>query len=204
VQPSATPAPPTKKKRTIKNLPDGLAKLTEKTFRTTLSFKTETDSSESGDVMVAYQATVMNEHDICEVFELDKLNLEQLRRFSRNVGVPYVNKCTKFQCRKGLWILGNHQEQLEKYGGHDTTAEERVSSNVIRLCNVIFGHDFLDDLLALNDGKNRVDHETGGMANDFWAGVTEALNCASDDDATASTVILAEEDPHYEELMELD
>jgi hypothetical protein len=154
--------------------------------------------------MMAYQVTVMNEHDIFEVFELDMLNLDQLRRFSRNVGVPYVNKCTKFQCRKGLWILANHQEQLEKYGGHVTTAEERVSSNVIRLCNVIFGHDFLDDLLALNDGKNRVDHETGGMPSDFWAGVTEALNCASDDDATASTVIIAEEDPHYEEVMELD
>ena len=93
---------------------------------------------------------------------------------------------------------------MEKHGGRVTTTEERVSSNVIRLCNVIFGHDFLDDLLALNDGKNRVDHETGGMPSDFWTGVTEALNCASDDDATASTVILSEEDPHYEEVMELD
>jgi hypothetical protein len=154
--------------------------------------------------MVAYQVTVMNEQDIIEVFELDKLNLDQLRRLSRNVGVPYVNKCTKFQCRKGLWILANHQEQMEKHGGRVTTTEERVSSNVIRLCNVIFGHDFLDDLLALNDGKNRVDHETGGMPSDFWTGVTDALNCASDDDATASTVILSEEDPHYEEVMELD
>jgi hypothetical protein len=42
------------------------------------------------------------------------------------------------------------------------------------------------------------------MPSDFWTGVTDALNCASDDDATASTVILSEEDPHYEEVMELD
>jgi hypothetical protein len=69
---------------------------------------------------------------------------------------------------------------------------------------VIFGHDFLDDLLALKHGKNQVNHETGGMPSDFWAGVTDALNCASDDDATASTVILSEEDPHYEEVMQLD
>ena len=127
--------------------------------------------------MVAYQATVMNEQNIVEVFELDKLTLDQLSRFARNVGVPYVNKCTKFQCRKGLWILANHQEQMETYGGRVTITEERFSSNVIRLCNAcdiwarIFGL-----FTCVELWKKGVDHETGGMPSDFWAwrdGITQ-------------------------------
>jgi hypothetical protein len=125
-QPSATSEPP-KKKRVVKNLPDGLATLTKRTFRTTLSFRKETDSSETGDVMVAYRATVINDSNITEVFELDKLTIDQLRRFCRNVGVTYVNKRSKFQCRKGLWIRANRQEQMEqmeKDGGNITFADD--------------------------------------------------------------------------------
>jgi hypothetical protein len=62
----------------------------------------------------------------------------------------------------------------------------------------------LDSFLALNDIKNRVDHETGGMPEDFWADVAEALNGSSEDDNSALEVVLSEEDPHYGEIMQLD
>jgi len=173
-----------------------------------MEFRLETDSHETGEVMVAYRAKMAEDNNSAKDDNsanlLDKLTLDQLRRLCRNVGVPYVNKCSKFQCRKALWILANHQEQREKDGARVTTSSERTSSNIVRLCNVIFGHNFFEDFLKLNDIKTRSDHETGGLPSDFWADVAEALNGACEDDDSAETIVLSEEDPHYEELLDLD
>jgi hypothetical protein len=35
---------------------------------------------------------------------------------------------------------------------------------------------FHQPLLKLNDIKTQTDHETGGMPNDFWSDVADALN----------------------------
>ena len=70
--------------------------------------------------------------------------------------------------------------------------------------NVIFSHSFLDSFLALNDIKNRVDHETGGLPSNFWADVAEAVNGASEDDNCALQVVIADNDAHRNEIMLLD
>jgi hypothetical protein len=192
-----------KKKRLVMQLPEGLEKLTEFNFRKAMEFRLETDSHEQSEVMVAFRARDPDSPE-GEFFELDKLTLDHLRLICRTVGVPYVNKCIKFQCRKALSILARHQDQREKDGAILSTVSERTSVNIIRLCNVIFSHHFYDDLLAINDIKTRSDHETGGMPSDFWSDVAETMNGAEEDDNSPYTVVLNEDDPHYDEVMELD
>jgi hypothetical protein len=86
-----------------------------------------------------------------------------------------------------------------------STNTDRTSNNIIRITNVIFSHSFIDGLLALNDNKTWVDHETGGsLPNDFWANVAETVNSLEEGDATALQVVMSEEDAHYDEVVDLD
>ena len=64
---------------------------------------------------------------------------------------------------------------------------------------------FFDSLLVINDIKTRTDHKTGGMTSNFWEEIADdTLNGAEEDDATAFNVFLNKEDPHYDEVMEVD
>lgn len=202
---AATGASLKKPKRKAKPLADGLATLNEKNFRQFMKFRMETDASETGgEVLVAYEVYLPTSQ---EVFDLEKLTLDHLRKLSKNCGINYVNNRSKFQCRKALQILASFQEQRERDGLILSTATERTSSNIIRLVNVIFSNDFFPSLLKLNDIKTRTDHETGGMPNDFWSDVADALNTADDDDDdddTAINIIMDETDPHFDEMQELD
>ena len=197
-----------RKNRKNKDLPDALSKLTEVDFRRVLHYRLETDEKEAGEVMVAYKATWSNDDNPDDIqpveFDLEKLNLDQLRMLCKNVGIQYVNKCTRFQCRKALWILANHQEQRERLGEPISTVSERASNNIIRLTNVIFSHHFLESFLKLNDIKTRTNHESGGLPSDFWTDVADALNGASEDDDSPLKVVMSEDDPHFEEIDLLD
>ena len=127
----ATEAP--KKKRANKELPPAFSKLNEKNFKEFMEFRVEEeqDPSEPGETMVAYSVKIRNEDGVSDTkYELTKFTLDQLRLLARNLGVSYVNKCNKFQCRKALWILANHQEALERDGERLSTATERSSSNL--------------------------------------------------------------------------
>ena len=110
---------PTKKKRKIKDLPDELARLTKANCSQGLKYRLETDPQDENkeELMVAYQVASAEDdnNDENPDLELDKLTLDQLRRLCRNVGVHYVNKYTKFQCRRELWLLGNQQERGENH-----------------------------------------------------------------------------------------
>lgn len=190
--------PPTKKRRN-KELPGELSRLTEDNFRNVMKFRLETDSHETGEVKVAYEASFGE-----TIVDLTKLTLDQLRQLCKNVGVQYVNNCTKFQCRKALWILSNHQEQREKDGIPVSSAAERASSTIVRLINVIFSHNFFESFLKLNDIKKRSDHETGELPSDFWADVASALNGDSEDDDSPLSLVISPHDRHYDEMMDLD
>ena len=97
----------------------------------------------------------------------------------------------------------------ERDGLNLSTATEWSSSkNIVRLFNVLFGHNFFDSLIKLNDIKTCTDHETGGLPSHFWNDVADALNVSEDDDhnnsCATNIVIISPEDAHYEELMDLD
>jgi hypothetical protein len=117
----------------------------------------ETDASETGgEVLVAYEVYLPTSQ---EVFDLEKLTLDHLRKLSKNCGINYVNNRSKFQCRKALQILASFQEQRERDGLNLLTATERTNSNIIRLVNVIFSNDFFPSLLKLNNIKTRTSDE---------------------------------------------
>ena len=100
------------------------------------------DPKETGEVMVAY---AMDGNDN-ETKDLTKLTLDQLRKLCKNIGIRYVNNCTKFQCRKALCVLANYQEHRERDG--TGTISDKTTGNIIRITNIIFSHEFLDSFLA--------------------------------------------------------
>ena len=187
---------PLAKKRKVKDLPDSFSGLTEFNFRHVLKTRVETDPKETGEVVVAY-AVELEDGQV----DLTTLNLDQLRKFCKKVGIQYVNNCTKFQCRKALSILARFLEGREK-DGEFLSLVDRTDTNIIRLSNIIFGHEFIDRFLSLNDAKNRVDHETGGMPCNFWNDVSDAMNGADEDDSCALCLVVEEDDPCKDEIRE--
>lgn len=143
--------PKTIRKRNAKELPESLAYLTENNFRFKVKGRLETDQKDpDGEVMVAY-AMDLEEGGDNTAFELNALTIDQMRKLCRNVGVSYVNKCTKFQCRRALWILARYQENRNRDGRAIPTSSEKTTNNIIRLTNIIFSHEFYDDFIKLND-----------------------------------------------------
>ena len=191
------------KKRKTKDLPECLAYLNEANFKTKLKTRLETDNKDKeGEVMVAYK--VMLEEGV-GTFDLNTLTLDQMRKLCKNVGVRYVNKCNKFQCRKALWVLAEYQNQKEMESAQNyTTASEKMTNNIVRITNIIFSHDFLESFLALNDIKTRVDHETHDLPKHFWDDVAEAMNGSDDDDSSALEVVLSPQDNHFDEIDSLN
>lgn len=197
-----------KKKRVTKDLPDGLSELTEANFRKSMLFRLEADPKSPGENMVAYKWKLRsdcNDEDETTQFDLEKgLTLDQLRQFCRKVGCPFIHTCNKYQCRKALAILANHQERRERDGEKFSTVSERATNNIVRMTNIIFSNNFLEPFLALNDIKKRIDHEVGMLPNEFWNEVAEAMNGALEDDNSPLDLVISEEDPHYGDLLLLD
>ena len=116
------------RKRKTKDLPDSLAYLNESNFRFKVKGRLEEDNKDpDGEVMVAYGMELEDDDADGDgsPFELNSLTIDQMRKLCRNVGVSYVNKCTKFQCRKALWVLAKFQEQRNHDGGAVVTASEK-------------------------------------------------------------------------------
>jgi hypothetical protein len=152
----------TGKKRKTKDLPECLMYLTEKNVRTMVKARLETNPKETGgEVMVAY--AVMLQHDDESTFDLNSLTLDQIRKLCKNVGVQYVNKCTKFQCRKALWILSRYQLDRENDSRSLVSASEKTTNNIVRITNILFSHEFFESFMELNDIKTREDHEAHAM-----------------------------------------
>jgi hypothetical protein len=135
-------------------------------------------------------------------FDLNTLTLNHLQKLCKNAGVRYVNKCTKFQCRKALWVLAKYQQQRESGDLTYSTVSEKHTNNIICITNIIFSHKFLDLLLTLNDIKTHADHETPqNLPKDFWVlDVAEAMNGSEEEDSIALGIIISPEDSHFEEI----
>ena len=188
---------PLAKKRKVKDLPDSFSGLTEFNFRHVLKTRIETDPKETGEVVVAY-AVELEDGQV----DLTTLNLDQQWKFCKKVGIQYINNCLNFQCRKALSVLAHFLEGREK-DGEFLSPVDRTDTNIIRLSNIIFGHEFIDSFLSLNDAKNRVDHETGGMPGNFWNDVSDAMNGANEDDSCALCLVVKEDDPCEDKICEV-
>ena len=136
-------------------------------------------------------------------FLLDELTLDQLRKLCKQVGIRYVNSSNKVQCRKALAMLVNYVKDKD---ATTTLSLDKSTENIVRITNIIFGHDFVDSFLKLNDIKNRQDHESSNLPKAFWESVGEAMNCSDDDDADGliEKIVLPDNDEHAEDFESLN
>jgi hypothetical protein len=95
------------------------------------------------------------------------LNLCQLRRFCRQIGVRHTAACNKDACRRAIAMLIEYDDGLTQSGLHPQKKEALARNTLLRLINVVFSPCFIDRFLSLNDAKNRWDHETRKLVNNF-------------------------------------
>jgi hypothetical protein len=154
--------------------------------------------------MVAFEMKLVGEEGDA-TFDLQKLNLDQMRKLCCKVGVPqYVNKCNKFQCRKALWILAKFQQECANGNIGFATMTDRMTNNIVRLSNIIFSHEFFESFLTLNDNKTRADHETHDLPKNFWDNVAKSMNGSNDEDPTPLDIVLLPDDNHYDKVEALN
>jgi hypothetical protein len=111
------PTVATARRRKTKDLPQFLSYLTEDNFRFKIHGRLEADNKDpDGEVTVAHTVDLEEGKGDNSTFELNVLTIDQMRNLCWNVGVSYVNKCHKFQCRKALWVLGKYQENRNNDG----------------------------------------------------------------------------------------
>jgi hypothetical protein len=91
--------------------------------------------------MVAYELKL--EGDDKATIEISSLNLDQIRKLCKNVGLQNINKCSKFQCHKALWVLAKYQQGRERDSIAYSTVSNKMTNNIIHLTNIIFSHEFL-------------------------------------------------------------
>jgi hypothetical protein len=140
----------TARRRKTKDLPQSLSYLTEDNFRFKIHGRLEADNKDpEGEVMVAHTVDEEGGEGDDSMFELNVLTIDQMRKLCRNIGVSYVNKCNKFQCRKALWVLAKYQENRNNDGHVMATAPEKMSNKIIQLTNIIVGNEFYDAFIKL-------------------------------------------------------
>jgi len=205
--------PQKKRKRTIKPLPTILLQLNPRNFKNHLRFRREVDDNEMGEHVVAYEAFFKrrsgneakndenddddnDDDEIEEVVDLTTLIADQLRILCKNVGVRYAHSKSKFGCRKAIFVqASNVPDTQEENGEPFLTTEERDSSNIIRLVNVLFSPAFYKSLIKLDDG---------GLPKNFWTRVATSLNGNPDVDISPLVTILDPDDLHYGTVMSIN
>ena len=95
--------------------------------------------------------------------------------------------------------MANYLESKEKDGKNILTIDI-TDCNLMHLANIVFDCDFSDRFFS----QARIDHETGGMPSNFWEDISDAMNGAGEDDGSALTIVINEDDPHAEEIHDVD
>lgn len=197
---------PAKKKRTAKDLPPLLATLTDKD-KSLFVLAEETDpnpkSPTYGKDHLCAQSVKLKDDKGNEVsFCIPKdLNLDQLRKLCANVGVTNAGSSSKYKCRQAIASLIRYEQQLQGKGLAPGSHGARTSNSLCRVINVVFGPDFVDRFVTLNDKRDRQDHETKQLCRDFWKEACMAYNDfdPGDADEDYKTTIITYGDDHLEE-----
>ena len=157
--------------------------------------------------LAQYVETEVCEDGVMKEVRIDlknDLNLCQLRRFCRQIGVKQTAACNKDACRRAIAMLMEFENGLARAGLHPQQKEAEARNTLLRMINVVFSPCFIDRFLALNDAKNRWDHETGQMVKDFWKDAADAHN---DNDDPASDLLLLvnnNNDEGFDELLQYE
>jgi hypothetical protein len=198
----ASPSRTRKYPRKTAELPNELLHLTADNFRGYIKCQREDDSTLGTDVMVAHEVITSEGEDGAII--LDTLTLDQIRLLCRNIGVKHYQGYSKFKCKRAIYELIIFMEKKERCELEVDTIKDVMSSNIIRLTNVIFSSEYFDDFIKLNDRKSRDDFEAKKIPGNFWKEVTTSVNCCVEDDSCAVTTIMDKGDDHYDELDEIN
>jgi hypothetical protein len=93
---------------------------------------------------------------------------DHFRILCKNVGITNFGSKNKFECRKMLANFLDYQKRLDAHGLYLASNVARITSTICRAVNVVYGEEFMDAFLAVNDCKSRMDHETARTYQDFW------------------------------------
>ena len=123
------------------------------------------------------------------IFDLEKnLTLDQLRQFTKNMGIPNGSKMSKIACliaislaKERLSIIGGERGMKEVVAGTESQKQEfnqKRYNTLVRMTNVLFSEEFLQNMLTWNDARSRYDHEigVGGKMQRFFEDVSKAMS----------------------------
>lgn len=159
-----------KKRRSYKNLPRELQDVDRNdvsSFVCALELDNATDKEQ-----LRAQKMIKNGVEI----SLSNLNVDQLRLLCRRIGITGATSAKRDACRALIANLHTINAAAKSRNDDPRSVEQTATNTLLRQVNVIFSSEFVDRLQELNDGKTRVDHETGNIAKNFWSDVTMAFN----------------------------
>jgi hypothetical protein len=196
-----------RQKRTVKPLPPGLESISSSNLsKIHCAVEVYTKGSDTIEALLAQyvETEVCDDDGVTKQVRIDltkDLNLCQLRRFCRQIGVKQTAACNKDACRRAIAMLINFEQGLSNAGLDPKKKEALARNTLLRLVNVVFSPSFLDRFLALNDAKNRWDHETGQLVKNFWKDAAEAHN--DNDDPASDLLVLVDNnnDEGFQELL---
>lgn len=176
-----------KMKRTIKPLPPWLENFPpENIYDIHCAVEVYKQGAETLEHRLAQYVDIeTNENGVLSTKRVDlqnELNLCQLRRFCRQLGLKQTGSSTKHGCRRAIAHSMEYDSELNRHGLLPQSAEARARNTLMRMVNVVLGGSFIDRFLSLNDLKRRVDHETGQMVKNFWVDAADCHNDFADND----------------------
>jgi len=172
--------PKTKFTRTRKPLPDILKGITQQDSER-LVIGNEILNKEVNGLVVGevYKVVtgVRHRSNKDDILSFSKLNLQQLRDFSRLMGIPSSSEMNSFECRYSIAIACKRYQVVKGFstvgglsGESNINGNQKRYNTVVRLVNVLFSNDFLPLFLTANDCRTRDDYETGvgGQMQRYW------------------------------------
>ena len=120
------------------------------------------------------QPTSANQPEV--IFDLKSLIVEQSRKLCANLGIVSCGSQNKFNCRQAIAGYFRYQDALDINGMKPTSHASRLTSNICRAVNVVFGAELIEDFKTVNDWKTCKDHESQNIYKAFWICATLAYN----------------------------
>ena len=195
-----------KQKRTVKPLPPELDNIGPNSLsRIHCAVEVYRNDDKTVEHSVAqYLECEVDENEVRKIKRIDlrkDLNLCQLRRFCRQLGIKQTASSNKDACRRAIALLIDYEKQLLQNGVHPRSTEARARNTLLRSINVVFSPCFVDRFLSLNDAKNRMDHETGQMMKNFWEDAVDCHNDFDDSDICKDVILNSSDDKDFKTLL---
>ncbi len=177
-----SPAKPNDSKpRKIKPLPPLIATLTWKDYHK-FAIVLENDPNPKSptyceEFRVATKITFNDANEAeGQVFNIQDLNIDQIRRLCRNIRVANVGSMNKFHCRRAIASRIDNTKLSGSRRFIPPSQASQITSTICRAVNVVFSNQFIEDFLKINDRKKPSDHQSLTTFEEFWIRATASHN----------------------------